>query len=667
MILVKFLKITKYLFLLIVLFVFFELTSCNNHYVNKTSVSLDINNINNPQVKKLMRAVDGYLGNIYFNFSKAKQKEFFDKRQDEYEKLPDEIYFKADHSNLTISNGKSTNNSTDWTRSHGNHLSNKFSSLKKINTQNISTLGKAWEYKFKDKGPVSGNPIYYDGKLYLGSPDKSLLALNVVNGEKIWEHNTEGKAAVRGLLINKKNKKIYFCDQKNLIALNSETGKLDTDFGNMGKIKLKNKCQTTPVIIGNKIIIATFEPGVEVYNLENGKISWKYYLMKKQNKYFRYGGKRYDYSGGNPWGGISIDKEREILFITTGNPGRFYEGVNRPGENRHTNSVVALDLKKKEILWEFQEIEHDIWNYDIASPPILTTITLKNQKIDVVVVATKFNNILVLDRLSGKHIFDYKKVKVPLSEIPGEKTSFYQKKFLLPKPLSRQEFKMEDVSNLLPGSKEFIEEKIKNFKYGFFEPNSTNHKILVYKGGAQWMGASVDNNTGTMFVNSSSVPSITWLEKIEKNNSYYRYDSKTEVLKDQYGYPGTKPPWGVLASINLNNGKTNWKVPFGEFKKLKKEGIPVTGSINYGGVTATDGGLVFATGTIDNKIRAFNSENGVELWNYEMKYLGSSPPSIFEFNNEQYIVVVSTGQYSVKSRFPEHTEFGDMVYAFKLK
>ena len=235
MILVKFLKITKYLFLLIVLFIFFELTSCNNHYVNKTSVSLDINNINNPQVKKLMRAVDGYLGNIYFNFSKAKQKEFFDKRQDEYEKLPDEIYFKADHSNLTISNGKSTNNSTDWTRSHGNHLSNKFSSLKKINTQNILTLDKAWEYKFKDKGPVSGNPIYYDGKLYLGSPDKSLLALNVVNGKKIWEHDTEGKAAVRGLLINKKNKKIYFCDQKNLIALNSKTGKLDITLAYKGQ------------------------------------------------------------------------------------------------------------------------------------------------------------------------------------------------------------------------------------------------------------------------------------------------------------------------------------------------------------------------------------------------------------------------------------------------
>jgi len=177
MILVKFLKITKYLFLLIVLFIFFELTSLNNHYVNKAPISININNINNPQVKRLMRVIDGYLGNVYFKFSKTKQKEFFDKRQDEYEKLPNEILFKADHDNLTLSNGKSINNDIDWTRSHGNHLSNKFSSLKKINTQNILKLGKAWEYKFEAKGPVSGNPIYYDGKLYLGSPDKSFISI----------------------------------------------------------------------------------------------------------------------------------------------------------------------------------------------------------------------------------------------------------------------------------------------------------------------------------------------------------------------------------------------------------------------------------------------------------------------------------------------------------
>ena len=225
--------------------------------------------------------------------------------------------------------------------------------------------------------------------------------------------------------------------------------------------------------------------------MNSGKFKCKYYLKKKQKKYFRYGGKRYDYSGGNPWGGISADLEREILFISTGNSARFYDGVNRPGNNDYSNSVIALDIRNKKILWNFQEVQHDIWNQDIASPPILTTIKIKDKSIDVVTVPTKSGNVLVLDRLTGKNVFDYKKVKVPLSKVQGEKTSFYQKKFFLPKPISKQQFEIDDVSNLLPGSKEYVLDKIKDTKFGFFLPNSTEYKNVIYKGGAQWMGASV--------------------------------------------------------------------------------------------------------------------------------------------------------------------------------
>ena len=122
-----------------------------------------------------------------------------------------------------------------------------------------------------------------------------------------------------------------------------------------------------------------------------------------------------------------------------------------------------------------------------------------------------------------------------------------------------------------------------------------------------------------------------------------------------------------ITSIDLNNGKINWQVPFGEYEELSKQNIPITGTINYGGVTATDGNLVFATGTIDKKVRAFNSQNGTEVWSYKMDFSGSSPPTIFEFKDEQYILVVSTGSQTMKAQFPDQTEFGNKIYLFKLR
>ena len=319
------------------------------------------------------------------------------------------------------------------------------------------------------------------------------------------------------------------------------------------------------------------------------------------------------------------------------------------------------------MLWEFQEVEHDIWNYDIASPPILTSIVRNGKKIDVVVAPTKFGNTLVLDRLTGKSLFDYKKIKVPLSEVPGEKTAFYQKRFDLPKAFSKQYFKKEDVTDLSPERTKYVKEKIKDASYGFFTPNSIDKKNIVFKGGAQWMGASIDNATSTMYVNSSDIPTFLWLERVDKINSYYRYSSNMEIIKDQYGYPGSKPPWGNLTSIDLTDGKINWTVPFGEYEKLTKKNIPITGTVNFGGVVATAGNLVFATGTVDNKVRAYRATDGKELWSYKMKYLGSSPPTIFEYNNDQYLLIVSTGSSTIKAQFPDQTEFGDIIYAFKLK
>ena len=154
------------------------------------------------------------------------------------------------------------------------------------------------------------------------------------------------------------------------------------------------------------------------------------------------------------------------------------------------------------------------------------------------------------------------------------------------------------------------------------------------------------------FIEIKIKPDAEMRENVLLNKVYTKFHKR---LFDQNGYPGSKPPWGTVTAIDLNTGKIIWQTPFGEYEQLKKKGIPITGQTNMGGVTGTAGNLIFATGTLDKKIRAFDSRNGKEIWNYQLPFSGSSPPTIYEYNNEQFILVVSTGSSSLYN-FPYPTK-----------
>lgn len=664
----KFLS-TIFIFLFVITSIsLLDMISIEPKYLNQPTITFKINNVRNPQIKKVVRFLDSIYGKIYFNLSKKQNKNFIINKNF-YDDLPGKIYVEGITDKYTSSNNLSKNNLSEWHRSHGNHSSNRFSNLKEINLTNIDDLDLAWSYKFDDLGGIQANPIFAKGLIFMPSTKKSIIAINAINGKKVWEQQTTTKPALRGLIYNnEKDPKLFFCDGKNLSALFANTGKKVKDFGKLGIVKLKGMCKVTPVIIKDTIIIATVEPALEVYNISSGELIWKYYLKEKIST--RHGGKRYDYSGGNPWGGISGDIERELVFVTTGNPGSYLQGVSRPGKNKFSNSVIAFDIKNKKLLWDFQETEHDIWNADLPAPPILTSIIHDSKNIDVVVAVTKLGNTLLLDRLSGKPIFGFNKFKAPLSSIPGEITAAYQPKIELPEPFAKQFFSMKNITNISKESRDYVYNKIHDMDFGFFKPNSIDNKNIAFNwmGGAEWMGASIDNNSGTMYVTANNIPYQTWLTKNKKNKyEYYEYSSHFKVLKDQNGYPASKPPWGSLTSLNLNSGKIIWQVPFGEYSDLTKIGIPKTGTLNMGGATATAGDLVFATGTMDKKIRAFNSNDGTEVWSYDLPFIGSGPPTIFSIDNEQYILVVATGSLSINRAFPDEHEFGNFLYSFKLK
>ena len=667
----KLVWISIFIFLSIIIY---EITSISFKTINRSTIEIDVNNARNPQIKKFLRFFDSIYTAVLLKFDK-KTKTYFindDNRKD----LPNEkIIYKT--SKFTKNLFPTFNNGKSWLRNYGNSASNRFSSLKLINKENIDRLGLAWEYEivgdvFND---IQSNVIVAEDKIYIPSYNKKIIALDAKSGKLIWELALEDYAPRRGMVYrkgkNNQSSRLYFPSYKKILAINALDGSFIKDFGKNGKVKLKNPSITAPAIFENNLIITTSKPSLEVYDLNSGKLKWKFILMEK--KFGRNGGKRYDYSGGNPWGGFSLDKVRGIAYVTTGNAGRYFNGVNRPGKNKYANSIIAFDIKNKKKLWDFQEVRHDIWNLDIPAPPILGSIVRNNKKIDVVIAVTKLGNTIVLDRLSGEPIYDIILKKAPKSKLPGEKTNFYQPDIKTPEPFAKQEFNLDEVTNINQESKNFILNKIKDYNYGFFEPYEIGKKNIQFNfhGGAEWPGGSYNFKSGFLYITSSN---IAWEAEVveNKNNTpfklplYYKYNSKFKRLKDKKGYPGSKPPWGTITAINLNTGKIKWQIPFGEYKELTKKGIPITGTENYSGLTGTEAGLLLATGTLDKQFRILDANNGKELWSYELPFIGSSPPVTYQIDNEQYILINATGSFSLKKGYPELVDFGNKIMVFKL-
>ena len=660
------------LFFILVTSVIYDLAKYDPSYINRNSITFNINNLNSKKIIKIFNYFNNFYNSFSINYSK-KHKDYWNIESSALrENLPKKktIYRKKNGFVDGRKIEEIEKNYSNWTRSHGGYSSSRFSSLELINKNNIKNLKVAWIYNSKDgKKGIQANPIVYDGNVYFPTPGNFIVCVDGATGKEIWRYKVEKgyNVAKRGLLIWKDKKsntdKLFFTNDDQLISLNAKNGSPIKSFGNNGIINIGSS-PITPVIIDNKIIVATFRPSLEAYDIFSGKLYWKYYLREINKKIF----KAKDFKGGNPWGGISADVKNGIVYATTGNPKPLYSGTLRPGKNLFSNSIIAFDVRNKKKLWHFQETCHDIWNYDIPSPPILTTINKNNKRIDVLVAVTKLGNTIILDRYDGQPIFDYEMRLAPTSTIPGEKTCPYQPSLKLPEPFARNEFKIDDVTNISNSGKEHILSIVEKSKYGFFATHEVGKDTIQYgdNGGAQWTGASIDPYKNIMYVTANNIAWTVGVKKYGNTKNNIFKDKRAKPLRDPEGYPGTKPPWGTLTAINLNNGKIVWQSPLGYYEKLKEKGL-ITGTENFGGATATSGGLVFVGGTMDKLFRAFDSDSGEEIWSYKLPFIASAPPTSYKVGEEQYIIVPATGGTTLKIFYGDQVELGDAFVAFKIK
>lgn len=403
-----------------------------------------------------------------------------------------------------------------WHRSHGDSTSAKYSRLNQINRENVSKLEVAWIYRSGLGGEtIQSNPVMADDLLFTPTGRHDVVALQPETGKEVWRFNAGiNFPARRGLVWwpgdgKSERSRIYFPMGSRLMALDARTGAPAEKFGSKGYVNTGSEGKIAPAIAGDVLVHATVEPAVHGYDVVTGAALWKVSLADPDAP-VRAAGLPSKYEGGRPWGGMAVDEVRSIAYVTTSNPGPVLVGVDRPGDNKYSVSLVAIDTIDGKLLWSFQEIRHDLWDLDIAAPPILSRVVRSGKQVDVVVAVTKFGNTLLLDRVSGKPIFDFRLKRAPTSTIPGERTAAYQPSVELPEPFARQVFSRNDITDISAESTAFVKEQVDGANYGFFMPHEEGVSTIFYglHGGAAWPGAGVDQDTAMLYVAASDVPSM---------------------------------------------------------------------------------------------------------------------------------------------------------------
>lgn len=435
----------------------------------------------------------------------------------------------------------------DWRVYGGNDTNSRYSTLSQINTGNVDKLRVAWTYDTRDafeNSEMQCNPLVIDGILYGISPKLRLFALNATNGKERWSFDPyNGKAALskrraRGLLYweDGDDKRILFAASEWLYAIDAKTGKPVLSFGDLGRLNLKaglgrdfdtfTITLNTPGVIHKDTLILGSQvseglpaaPGdIRAYDIRTGEPKWTFHTLPHPGEY---GYETWPpdawktIGGANNWSGMTLDRERGIVFIPTGSAAYDFYGANRHGDNLFANTLLALNAETGERLWHFQFVRHDAWDRDLPSAPALVTVERDGKKIDAVAQATKSGHVWVFNRETGESLFPFQEIQVPPSEIPGEKLSPVQVLPLKPEPFARQQYTEDIISNRTPEVHADLLARFRQHRTGpQFSPSSFQGTFILpgYDGGAEWGGQAFDPESGLYYVNANE---MVWLMRM---------------------------------------------------------------------------------------------------------------------------------------------------------
>lgn len=534
-----------------------------------------------------------------------------------------------------------------WVTNGGNLFNQRYSPLTQINRDTVKDLKAEWRTHLDGSGAGpqysgQGQPLFYRGVLYVVTGADDVFALDVKTGAHLWTYEAKLDPAhvrvccgwvSRGLGMGDGRIYVGRLDAK-LTALDQRTGKvlwsIQGENPNLGYSLVG-----APLYYDGMVIVgyAGGDMGirgrVKAYDARDGHLLWTFYTIPgpgefgsdtwpKDNDYYKWG-------GGGVWQTPAIDPELGLIYFSTGNASPTYGGAKRAGDNLFTASIVALDVKTGKYRWHFQQVHHDIWDYDSPNPVVLFDAPYGGRMRHGIAEIPKTGWVYLLDRATGKPLLGIPEKPVP--QEPRQKTAATQ-----PYPIG---------DALFPQSVDMAPEGFRLVNGGrIFTPFWDKPTVYRPQMAVNWPPSSYDPATQYFYV--CGIDNLAVSAHDLKPFAGPTFEGMW--LQGNFANTGVASR-GMFAAFDLKTNRLVWEHAW-------PQGC-------FSGSLATRGGLVF-TGRSDGRLTALDSATGDLLWQFQTDAGVNAPSTSFEYQGTQYLAVMSAGTLFGAGKK------GDSIWLFSL-
>ena len=540
----------------------------------------------------------------------------------------------------------------DWITNGGNAYNQRYSPLDEINRGNVEQLRGVWRARLNGSGlgnQYSGEaqPLVYDGVVYLVTGADDVFAISVDSGELLWTYEADLDPSIdviccgwtsRGVALGEGKVFSGQLDGK-MVALDQRTGAVV--WSTQAERWEEGFSITSAPLYYDGLVITGFagaEYGVrgrvKAYRADDGALAWTFYTVPGPGEFghdtWPQDNDVYLYGGATVWQTPALDPTLDLIYFSTGNPGPDFNGSIRAGDNLFSTSIVAVDAHTGEYRWHFQQVHHDIWDYDAPSPVVLFDIEIDGESRRALAEPSKTGWVYILDRETGEPLIGIEERPVP--QEPRQATSPTQ-----PYPLG-DAFVPQHVDIVPEGYPPLVNQG------RIFTPFWTDGAVIKpsHGGGANWPGSAYDPATGYLYV--CATDRMSFFSGGEMDEELPPVEGERFLGGAFHAIPGFDS--GVFAAMDMRTNKIVWQQRWVDRC--------------YSGVLTTAGGLIFI-GRNDGRLTAMDSSNGALLWEFQTGAGMNAPVSAFEYGGRQHIVAYSAGNLFAG------TPRGDSVWLFSLE